>query len=95
LSSELNGLGCVWIGGEEGLHADLEAGRVEGVDGECTVTALSASGAAGEPWAGAERCIGESAIHQLQKLAIADLHEFGVVCRRRHTTSVSKNDGIW
>ena len=35
--------------GIQGLHSGLEAGGVEGVDGESAVTALSASGAAGEP----------------------------------------------
>jgi hypothetical protein len=94
LGSGLNRFGFAWIGSEEDMHAGPEAGSVESVNCERAVTALGASGAADEPRACAEGCIGESRIHHSQELAIADLHEFGVPGGERHTTSVSKNNAI-
>ena len=75
--------GGVWIGDVEGVHAGLEAGCVEPVDGEGSVTTLGAPGAAGEHGAGATGGIRECGVH--------DLDQFGVAGGERHTDSVSEN----
>lgn len=61
----------------------MEAGGVEGVDGECSVTTLGTGGAAGEHGAGAKCGVDEGRIH--------DLDQLGVAGGERHGNRVSKN----
>jgi hypothetical protein len=49
----------------------VEAGGVEGVDGEGAVTTLGTAGAANEPGAGLLRRVGESGVDDLDELGVA------------------------
>lgn len=83
-----DGLGRLWIGDVEGLHAGVEAEGVEGVDRECAVATLGASGAAGEHGAGAAGRFRERGVH--------DLDELGVASGERHKNRVSDaTPGSW
>ena len=58
------------------FHAGAETQGVKLIDGECSMTALRATGAAGEPWTRASGRIGESQID--------DLHQFPVAVWKLH-----------
>ncbi len=75
-SAVFEGLRRGGSGRAQGVHAGVEAGRVERVDGEGAVTALGAAGAANEPGAGPVRRVGQSGVD--------DLDEFGVARRKMH-----------
>lgn len=56
-------------------HSFAEAGGVEGVDGERSVAALSATDTAGKEVPGAAGSIGERTVDYLHELGIANGHE--------------------
>ena len=80
---EIGGEG--WLVGAQCFHAGAEAEDVECVDGEGSVAALGAAGAAGEPGAGAARGFGQRGVD--------DLHELGIAGGKGHSAKDSCRGG--